>query len=177
VFGRSNHLAVERMTPACRDLLFRERTRSTLRRDVRLVSDDDASVADVLAKQIPTELIAPFSLCSSNRRRSREADRKEPASDELAAWRWLAFALLIGSVVAMVWAGKAPKSNSWAFPVLPMSAGVLAAAMWAFITPRSPLVPYLHSRNATTLVPLAFAIAGVAVAPVTAALLTTQPRK
>ena len=77
----------------------------------------------------------------------------------------------------MVWAGKAPKSNSWAFPVLPMSAGVLAAAMWAFITPRSPLVPYLHSQNATTFVPLAFAIAGVAVATVTAALLTTQPRK
>lgn len=137
-------------------------------------AQEDASVADVLAKQIPTELIAPYTAFTAAIVGAvAKPTKAKPNPDQLAVWRWLAFALLIGSVIALVWTGKAVKSNSWAFPVLPVVAGVLAAALWAFITPGSPLVPYLHTKTATTLLPLAFAIAGVAVAAVTAALLTT----
>lgn len=138
----------------------------------------DAEVKDVLAKQIPTELIAPYTAFTAAIVGSvAKPTTQKPNPDQLAGWRWLAFGLLIGSVILLVWAGKAVKSKSWKVPVLPIFAGGAAATFWAFLTPGSPLVPYLHSKHATTLVPLAFALAGVAVATFTAALLTTEPRR
>jgi hypothetical protein len=140
-------------------------------------ADKDAGIADVLAKQIPTELIAPYTaLTAALVGAVGKPTAKNPHPDQLAGWRWAAFALLVGSVILVVWAGKAQKSGTWNFPLIAVTAGVLSAIAWAFLMPGSPLVPYLHSKHATTLVPLFAAVGGAVVAAITAALLTSKPR-
>jgi hypothetical protein len=140
-------------------------------------ADQHAGITDVLAKQIPTELIAPYTaLTAALVGAVSKPTTKNPHPDQLAGWRWTAFTLLVASVILVVWAGKAQKSGTWNFPLVAASAGVLSAIAWAFLMPGSPLVPYLHSNHATTLVPLFVAVGGTVVAAVTAALLTSKPR-
>jgi hypothetical protein len=140
-------------------------------------ADKDAGITDVLAKQIPTELIAPYTaLTAALVGAVAKATPKNPHPDQLAGWRWAAFALLVASVISVTWAGKAQKSGTWNFPLVAVTAGVLSAVAWAFLMPGSPLVPYLHSRHATTLVPLFVAVGGAVVAAITAALLASAPR-
>jgi hypothetical protein len=140
-------------------------------------ADANAGITDVLAKQIPTELIAPYTaLTAALVGAVARPTKKNPHPDQLAGWRWAAFVLLVLSVIAMVWAGKVQKTGSWKFPVVAVAAGVVTSVAWAFLMPGSPLVPYLHSKHATTLVPLFVAVGGTVVAAVTAALLTMAPR-
>jgi hypothetical protein len=140
-------------------------------------AEEPAGVADVLAKQIPTELIAPYTaLTAAIVGAVATPTKTHPHPDQLAGWRWAAFALLVASVILVVWFGKRQKTGGWRFPFIPVLAGVLAAVAWAFLMPGSPLVPYLHSKTATTLVPLFVVLGGTVVATGTAALLTT-PKK
>jgi hypothetical protein len=141
-------------------------------------ADDDAGIKDVLARQIPTELVVPYTaITAAIVGLVAKPTTKNPRPDELVGWRWAAFVLLIASVVVMVWVGKALKSGSWGFPFVTVSAGGLSATAWAFLMPGSPLEPYLDSRTSKALVPLFVAFVGVVVAAVTAALLTTDPKK
>jgi Na+-translocating ferredoxin:NAD+ oxidoreductase RnfD subunit len=136
----------------------------------------NASVADVLAKQIPTELIAPYTALTAAIVGSvAKPTVKNPHPDQLSGWRWAAFAVLIGSVILLVWFGKRQKTDTWNFPVAAVVAGVVCAGLWAFIMPGSPLVPYL-GKTADTLVPLFVAVVGVVVAAGTASLLVS-PKK
>jgi hypothetical protein len=138
----------------------------------------DATITDVLAKQIPTELLVPYTaLTAAIVGAVAKPTSKKPNPDELAGWRWAAFVVLIASVIVMVWVGKKQKSGSWGFPYVTVAAAVLTAAAWAFLMPGSPLVPYLDSKNANTFVPLFVAIGGVVVAAFTAALLTREPKR
>jgi hypothetical protein len=140
-------------------------------------ANDPAGITDVLAKQIPTELIAPYTaLTAAIVGAVAKPTKEHPHPDQLAGWRWAAFVLLIASVIVMVWVGKQQKSGTWTFPAIAVTAGVLVAVAWAFLTPGSPLIPYLHGKNATTLVPLFVAVIGTVVAAFTGALLTTKPR-
>lgn len=137
----------------------------------------DATVVDVLAKQIPTELIVPYTaITAAIVGAVAEPSPQNRNPDQLNGWRWGAFILLISSVALLVWIGTRQKSGSWTFPVVAVLAGVLSATAWAFLMPGSPLVPYLHSKHATTLVPLFVGLGGVVVAALTAALLTTEPK-
>ena len=140
-------------------------------------ADKDAGISDVLAKQIPTEIIAPYTVLTAALVGAvGKPTTKNPHPDQLAGWRWAAFALLVASVILVVWAGKAQKSGTWNFPLVAVTAGVLSAVAWAFLMPASPLVPYLHSRHAATLVPLFVAVGGTVAAAITAALLASKPR-
>jgi hypothetical protein len=136
-----------------------------------------AGVTDVLAKQIPTELIAPYTaLTAAIVGAIAKPSKKNPSPDQLAGWRWAAFALLVGSVILLVWWGKQQKTGTWTFPLIPVVAGVVSAVFWAFLMPGSPLVPYLHSKHAKEFLPLFMALGGTVVAVGAAALLTTPKR-
>jgi hypothetical protein len=137
-------------------------------------ADEPAGISDVLAKQVPTELIAPYTaLTAAIVGAVAKPTTKNRHPDQLAGWRWAAFVLLLVSVLLVVWFGKRQKSGTWRFPFVAALAGICAAAAWAFLMPGSPLVPYLHSKHAQELVPLFFALGGAVVAAGTAALLTT----
>jgi hypothetical protein len=134
-------------------------------------ADHKAGVTDVLAKQIPTELIAPYTaLTAAIVGAVAKPTTASPNPDQLAGWRWAAFAVLIASVILLVWFGKRQKTGTWDFPVAAVCAGVVSAVLWAFLMPGSPLVPYL-SETANTLVPLFVAVGGTVVAAGTATIL------
>jgi uncharacterized membrane protein len=126
-------------------------------------------VTDVLASQLPTELIAPYTALTA------ALVGASTPTDQLASWRWVAFILLLVAIPIATWISKEQKSGTWTFPWLATLAAEVAAVAWAFLMPGSPLVPYLHSEHARTLVPLCIAVGGTVVASVTAALLTTTP--
>jgi drug/metabolite transporter (DMT)-like permease len=95
-----------------------------------------------------------------------------PNPDQLATWRWLAFAILIAGTVLLVWEGKRRKAKGGPFPLLEVTAAVIAAAGWAFALPGSPLTPYLHGAG-LTLTPLIVAFGAVAATAFTASALQT----
>lgn len=133
-----------------------------------------AAATDVFAKQIPTELIAPYTvLTAAIVGAVAKPTKKNPAPDQLSGWRWAAFAVLVASVILMVWWGKRQKTGTWSFPIAAVSAGLLSAVFWALLMPGSPLVPYLHSKHAKEFLPLFIAVIGAVVAYGTASLLTT----
>jgi hypothetical protein len=136
----------------------------------------DASVTDVLAKQLPTELVAPYTaLTAAIVAAVAKPTRANPHPDQLVGWRWAAFAILIASVVLLVWFGTQQKSpeHAWTFPVAAVLAGVVAAAVWACMMPGSPISPYLHSEHAKVLVPLFIAVGGVVAAALSASILVS----
>ena len=67
-------------------------------------ADQHAGITDVLAKQIPTELIAPYTaLTAALVGAVSKPTTKNPHPDQLAGWRWAAFVLLVASVILVVW--------------------------------------------------------------------------
>lgn len=131
-----------------------------------------AGIADVLAKQLPTELVAPYTaLTAAIVAAVAKPTPRHPHPDQLIGWRWAAFAVLIASVVLLVWFGKQQKTDTWKFPAAAVTSGVVAAAVWACMMPGSPLGPYLHSQHAQVLVPLFIAVGGVVAATLSASLL------
>jgi hypothetical protein len=137
-----------------------------------------AGVADVLAKQLPTELVAPYTALTAvivGAIASPTPNRPHP--DQLIAWRWTAFGVLIASVILLVWFGKQQKTGRWSFPLAAVTSGVVAAVVWACMMPASPISPYLHSEHAQVLVPLFIAVAGVVAAALSASLLVSPTRQ
>lgn len=136
-----------------------------------------ASVADVLAKQLPTELVAPYTaLTAAIVAAIAKPTPTDPHPDQLIWWRWAAFAVLIASVILLVWFGKQQKTDTWAFPAPAITSGVVAAVAWACMMPGSPIDPYLHSKHAQVLVPLFIAVGGVVAAALSASLLISAAR-
>lgn len=137
-----------------------------------------AGVADVLAKQLPTELVAPYTaLTAAIVGTIAKPTPKNPHPDQLTYWRWTAFAVLIASVILLVWLGKQQKTTRWNFPLAAVTSGVVAAGVWACMMPGSPISPYLHSEHAQVLVPLFIAVAGVVAAALSASLLVSPTRE
>jgi hypothetical protein len=136
-----------------------------------------AGVADVLAKQFPTELVAPYTaLTAAIVAAVGKPTPRDPHPDQLIWWRWAAFAVLIASVILVVWFGKRQKTRNWGFPAAAITSGVVAAAAWACMMPGSPVGPYLHSEHAQVLVPLFIAVGGVVAATLSASLLVSTQR-
>lgn len=136
----------------------------------------DASVVDALAKQVPTELIAPYTaLVAAIVGAVAKPTKTNPNPDQLSQWRWAAFAVLVGSVILLVWFGTHQKTGKWNFPLAAVFAGTISAALWAFLMPGSPLVPYL-GKTANTLVPLFVAVGGVVVVAGTASILVSSKK-
>src|SRR5690349_14665912 len=95
---------------------------------------DDAKITDVLAKQIPTELIAPYTaIMAAIVGAVAKPTTTNPNPDQLETWRWGAFVLLLVSVIALTWVGTWQKSGSTTFPMIPIFAAGLAATFWAFL--------------------------------------------
>jgi hypothetical protein len=137
-------------------------------------AEEPASVTDVLANQVPTELLVPYTaLTAAIVAAVAQPTKSNPHPDQLSGWRWAAFVLLMASVVLLVWFGKRQKTDTWKFPLVAVVAGTVSATGWAFLMPGSPLVPYL-SKTANTLVPLFFGVGGVVVAAGTASLLISK---
>jgi hypothetical protein len=139
-------------------------------------ADDAAQLTDVLAKQVPTEFIAPYTALSAAIVGAvAKPTSKNLHPDQLATYRWVAFGLLIGFVFLFVWLGTARKaSRAWwkYFPVLAVTGALVAAVGWAFALPASPLIPYIQSKTAQTLIPIFVAFGAIALASLTAAGLT-----
>ena len=135
-----------------------------------------AGVADVLAKQFPTELVAPYTaLTAAIVAAVAKPTPRDPHPDQLIWWRWAAFAVLIASVILVVWFGKRQKTGRWRFPLAAITSGVVAAAVWGCMMPGSPVGPYLHSEHAQVLVPLFIALGGVVAAALSASVLVSSP--
>jgi hypothetical protein len=132
---------------------------------------EPASLTDILISQVPTELVAPYTAVTAAIVGAvAKPSTAVPNPDQLAAWRWLAFAILIVATAALVWEGKNRKAPGGAFPLLEITGAVIAATGWAFALPGSPLTPYLHGV-ALTLTPLIVAFGAVAAAAFTASAL------
>ena len=137
---------------------------------------EPASLTDILVSQVPTELVAPYTAVTAAIVGAvAKPSTAVPNPDQLTAWRWLAFAILIIATAALVWEGKNRKAPGGAFPLLEITGAVIAATGWAFALPGSPLTPYLHGV-ALTLTPLLVAFGAVAAAAFTASALQA-PRK
>jgi hypothetical protein len=129
---------------------------------------EPASLTDILVTQVPTELVAPYTAVTAAIVGAvAKPSATVPYPDQLAAWRWLAFGILIVATVALIWEGKRRKSPDRRFPALEVTGAVISATGWAFALPGSPLTPYLHGA-ALTLTPLIVAFAAVAAAAMTA---------
>jgi hypothetical protein len=139
-------------------------------------AEEPASLTDMLVSQVPTELVAPYTAVTAAIVGAvDEPTRKNPSPDQLAGWRWLVFAILIVSIVALVWEGKRRKSEGGKFPLLEIVAALVAGVGWAFALPGSPLIPYLHGTSAI-LTPIVIAFAAVCLSSVIASNLQAPRR-
>jgi hypothetical protein len=137
---------------------------------------EPASLTDMLVSQVPTELVAPYTAVTAAIVGAVDKPTtKVPNPDQLAAWRWLAFAVLVVATAALVWEGKRRKARGGPFPLLETVAGLVAATGWAFALPGSPLIPYLHGKS-QTLAPLVIAFAAVAAGAIVAGTLQAPRR-
>jgi hypothetical protein len=136
-------------------------------------AEEPASLTDILVTQVPTELVAPYTAVTAAIVGAVGTPSKAvPNPDQLAIWRWLAFAILIVATVILIWEGKRRKSQAQGnpFPLLEVTGAVVAATGWAFALPGSPLIPYLHGTS-QVLTPLIVAFAAVAATAMTASAL------
>jgi hypothetical protein len=132
-------------------------------------SDVPASVTDLLVTQVPTELVAPYTAVSAALAGAvAKATSASPHPDQLAAWRWTAFVILILGIVGLTWEGKRRKAPGGPFPLLEVAGALIAGIGWAFALPASPLSPYLHGTAAQTATPLVIAFAAVVASSITA---------
>ncbi|HMF14663.1 MAG TPA: N-acetylmuramoyl-L-alanine amidase [Gemmataceae bacterium] len=121
-----------------------------------------ASLTDILLSQVPTELVAPYTLVSAAIVGAvGQPSKAMPNPDQLATLRWLAFGILIVATAALVWEGKRRKAQGGPFPLLEVTGAVIAATGWAFALPGSPLIPYVHGAL-LTITPLIAAFAAIA---------------
>ena len=153
---------------ACRDV--GTPTKQDVGKSPSGTAGEPASLTDILVTQVPTELIAPYTAVTAAIVGAVAAPSKAaPNPDQLASWRWLAFAILIVATVILIWEGKRRKSQAQGnpFPLLEVTGTVIAATGWAFALPGSPLIPYLHGTS-QVLAPLIVAFAAVAATAVTA---------
>ncbi len=137
-----------------------------------------ASISDILVTQVPTELVAPYTALTAaivGAVAEPTATNRHP--DQLAAYRWAAFAMLVVLVIVSVWAGKWRKSGKGKFPLLAVLGAVVAAVGWAFALPGSPLIPYIHGMTGETLVPLFVAFGAIGFASLTAVGLQSPERQ
>lgn len=132
-------------------------------------AEEPASLTDMLVSQVPTELVAPYTAVTA-----AIVGAAEP-TNQLAGWRWLVFAILIVSIVALVWEGKRRKSEGGKFPLLEIVAALVAGVGWAFALPGSPLIPYLDGKSAI-LTPIVIAFAAVCLSSVIASNLQAPRR-
>jgi uncharacterized membrane protein len=141
--------------------------------------NEPASLSDMLASQVPTELVAPYTAVTAAIVGAVDKPTKNNLHpDQLAAWRWLAFSIMIAVTVALVWEGKRRKSSLGTvrtFPLLEVTAALVAAVGWAFALPGSPLIPYLNGK-AEILTPIVVAFAAVVISVVIAGALQAPRR-
>jgi hypothetical protein len=139
-------------------------------------AEEPASLADMLVSQVPTELVAPYTAVTAAIVGAvDEPTEKNPSPDQLASWRWLVFAILMISIVALVWEGKRRKSKGGKFPLLEIVAALVVGAGWAFALPGSPLIPYLNGKSAI-LTPIVIAFGAVCLSSVIASNLRAPRR-
>lgn len=128
-----------------------------------------AGMTDLLATQVPTELVAPYTaITAAIVGAVASPSAAHPHPDQLAVWRWIAFGMLVGLTVAFVWAGARRKSAHRRFPLLEIVGATVAATGWAFVLPGSPLVPYIHGQTSRTIVPLLVAFGATSLIGLTA---------
>jgi len=82
--------------------------RSPTKQDVGKVTldkaEEPASLTDILVTQVPTEIVAPYTVISAAIVGAvANPSEAMPNPDQLAAWRWLAFGILIVATVVLVW--------------------------------------------------------------------------
>jgi len=131
-----------------------------------------ASMTDLLVTQVPTELVAPYTAVSAALAGAvAKATSANPHPDQLAAWRWIAFVILIAGIVGLTWEGKQRKKPGGPFPALEVAGALIAGVGWALALPASPLSPYLHGTAAQTATPLVIAFAAIVASAATAGLL------
>jgi hypothetical protein len=136
----------------------------------------NASLVDVLVSQVPTELVAPYTaVMAAIVGVVAKPSKTRPNPDQLVAWRWVTFAILVVGTVGLVWEGARRKSTGpKRFPLLEITGALGAAIGWAFVFPDSALSPYLHSKAAHTITPLLVAFAAVVFTAITASALRNQ---
>jgi len=128
-----------------------------------------ASMTDLLVTQVPTELVAPYTAVSAALAGAvAKAASANPHPDQLAAWRWIAFVILVLGIVGLTWEGKRRKKPGGPFPLLEVTGALIAGIGWAFALPASPLSPYLHGTAAQTATPLVIAFAAIVASSITA---------
>jgi len=136
-----------------------------------------ASMTDLLITQVPTELVAPYTAVTAGLVGAiAKVTSSNPHPDQLTAWRWIAFVILIVGIVGLTSEGKRRKSPGGPFPLLEVTGALIAGIGWAFALPASPLSPYLHGTAAQTATPLLVAFAAIVASSLTAGALQS-PRK
>jgi uncharacterized membrane protein len=122
-----------------------------------------ASLTDLLVTLVPTELVAPYTALTAAIVGSvAEATAKVPKPEQYEGWRWFVFVVLLVGTAGVVWNGKRVKSTAKRFPLLEISAAVVAATGWALALPSSPLIPELHG-NSRIFVPLVIAFVAIVI--------------
>ena len=146
--------------------------RAPTRRDLGSdLSDETARKRDVLIAAIPTEVIGFYTLSLAiivglvN-----EPTAAVPKPDQLVAWRWAAFGLMIGLIPAVFISAYSQKRKGRGrrFPVLELVAALVAGVAWGLSTPESPLFPHLNDDGqviASALIGSAGAILVLSLAP------------
>jgi hypothetical protein len=150
------------------------------KQDVGKTSADDptakAGITDLLVSQVPTELVAPYTaVMAAIIGVTAKPSKTRPHPDQLVAWRWITFAILVIGTIGLVWEGTRRKSTGPPkIPVLEITAALAAAVGWAFALPDSPISPYLHSTAAHAITPLLVGFAAILFTAITASALRSQ---
>jgi hypothetical protein len=135
-----------------------------------------AGITDLLVSQVPTELVAPYTaVMAAIIGVTPKPSPSQPHPDQLIAWRWATFAILVIGTIGLVWEGARRKSaGPQKVPLLEITAALAAAVGWAFAFPDSPLSPYLHSTAAHAVTPLLVGFAAIVFTAITASALQSQ---
>lgn len=113
----------------------------------------DASLATLLVKQVPTGLVAAYTALTAALVELTKPTDSDPNPDQLLGYRWVAFGIMVVTSFVLTYLSYRSKAEAGARqPVAELIGVTVAAAGWGLVTPESPALAQAEGSSGVALV-------------------------